>query len=73
LDFLACKIAQILAKKKKFAISLQNGPKLMLKTAIKLENLQKFRGGVKKCLNSSNFLPRSAQNKGLQAKFLKNF
>ena len=42
LDFIACKIAQILAKKNFFAISLQNGPKLMLKTAIKLENLQKF-------------------------------
>jgi hypothetical protein len=47
LDFLACKIAQIPNKKKKNLISLQNGPKLMLKNGIKLENLAKLEGGCR--------------------------
>jgi hypothetical protein len=33
--------------KKFFLISLQNGPKLMFKTAIKLENLTKLDGGCR--------------------------
>ena len=43
----AWKFALSLAKKNFFAISLQNGHKLMLKTAIKLENLAKLDGGCR--------------------------
>jgi hypothetical protein len=60
----ACKFAQILAKKKKkkIAISLQNGPKLMLKTAIKLENLAKLDGGCRIPSKSEIFGLFSLQN-----------
>ena len=43
----ACKFALSLAKKKIFGISLQNGPKLMLTTAIKIENLARLDGGCR--------------------------
>ena len=45
----------------------------MYKTAVKPCFAGKIQGGgAKKRSNSSNFLPKSAQNQGLQEEFLRN-
>ena len=59
-------------QKKNFGKFQDFGKKFMYKTAVKPCFAGKIQGGAKKRSNSSNFLPKSAQNQGLQEEFLRN-